>query len=46
GYTADCEKYSVAAIHGWTVIRGTTKQVQSGLVLNWIEEAMKRLKVA
>ncbi|WP_151832104.1 hypothetical protein [Acinetobacter ursingii] len=46
GYTADCEKYSVAAIHGWTVIRGTTKQVQSGLVLNWIEEAMKRLMVA
>lgn len=46
GYTADCEKYSVAAIHGWTVIRGTTKQVQSGLVLNWIEEAINRMKVA
>ena len=46
GYTADCEKYSVAAAMGWFVIRGTTKQVQSGLVLKWIEDAMKRLEAA
>ncbi|MCU4413280.1 hypothetical protein KTH71_04375 [Acinetobacter sp. WU_MDCI_Axc73] len=46
GYTADCEKYSVAAAMGWFVIRGTTKQVQSGLVLKWIEDAMKSLEAA
>ncbi|WP_151724193.1 hypothetical protein [Acinetobacter ursingii] len=46
GYTADCEKYSVAAAMGWFVIHGTTKQVQSGLVLKWIEDAMKRLEAA
>ena len=45
GYTADCEKYSQASILGWRVIRGTTEQVKKGLVLKWIEMAMKGLEV-
>ena len=45
GYSADCEKYSAAAILGWVVIRGTTEQVKKGIVVGWIEEAIKKLKV-
>jgi hypothetical protein len=40
GYTADCEKYSEAAIRGWRGLRATTDQVKSGLALGWIERAL------
>ena len=40
GYSADCEKYSIAAILGWRVLRVTTGQVDSGQALAWIEQAL------
>lgn len=39
GYSADCAKYSQAAILGWRVIRTTTQQVESGLALEWLLSA-------
>lgn len=44
GYTKDCEKYSAAAINGWFVIRGTTAQIKAGLVIQWIEKLIERLR--
>ena len=44
GYTQDCEKYSAAAVNGWFVIRGTTAQIKAGLVIQWIEALIKRLR--
>lgn len=44
GYTNDCEKYSAAAVNGWYVIRGTTEQIKAGLVIQWIEKLIERLR--
>ena len=44
GYTKDCEKYSAAAVNGWYVIRGTTEQIKAGLVIQWIEKLIERLR--
>lgn len=44
GYTKDCEKYSAAAVNGWFVIRGTTEQIKDGLVIQWIEKLIERLR--
>lgn len=44
GYTKDCEKYSAAAANGWFVIRGTTAQIKEGLVIQWIEKLIERLR--
>lgn len=44
GYTKDCEKYSAAAVNGWFVIRGTTAQIKAGLVIQWIEKLIERLR--
>jgi hypothetical protein len=33
GFQGDCEKYNEAALHGWFVIRGTGKMIQSGGVV-------------
>lgn len=37
GYNNDCEKCNLAAIQGWRVLRVTTKQVNSGQALEWVE---------
>lgn len=39
GYEADCEKYSVAAILGWCVVRATTTMVKDGRALQLLEQA-------
>lgn len=41
GFTADCEKYSAAAILGWSVIRATGEQVKSGQAISWTIAALK-----
>ncbi len=41
GFTADCEKYSAAAILGWSVIRATGEQVKSGQAIAWTIAALK-----
>jgi hypothetical protein len=40
GFTADCEKYSVAAVLGWRVVRATTQQIRAGLAREWVEAAL------
>ncbi len=41
GFSADCEKYDVAAILGWTLIRVTAPMMKSGLALDLIKEALE-----
>jgi len=41
GYEQDCEKYNWAAANGWTVLRFTTQQVNSGAAIKAILEALK-----
>lgn len=40
GFTRDCVKRSLAAIHGWRVIEVTPAHIQSGEALQWIEAAL------
>lgn len=42
-FMSDCEKYSHAAIAGWTVIRGTVEQIQSLEVIEWLRMAFQVL---
>jgi very-short-patch-repair endonuclease len=39
GISRDCEKFSLAAIHGWRVLRVTTGMVKSGKALKFIKLA-------
>ena len=39
GYSADCEKYSHAALLGWRVLRCTTLHIKSGELRKWLEIA-------
>ena len=41
GYTADCIKYSEAAILGWTVIRVTAPLVRDGQAMDMITRAIE-----
>ena len=45
GYEKDCEKYSWAAANGWTVLRFTTGQVNSGDAVKVVLEAIKNNEV-
>lgn len=42
GYSKDCEKFALAAIEGYRVIRITTQQVSKGLGIEWLKEYFKR----
>ena len=44
GFARDCEKYNVAAIEGWTVLRFTSGMITSGEALNMIEAALNRVQ--
>lgn len=37
GYSRDCEKYNLAAIRGWRVIRATQSQIETCQFLDWLE---------
>ena len=41
GYGKDCEKYSVAAIQGWIVVRVDTKMIKSGLAIELAGQAIE-----
>lgn len=41
GFAADCEKYSAAAILGWSVIRATGEQVKNGQAITWTITALR-----
>lgn len=40
GYIADMEKYSVAAIAGWCVLRVTPKQLTDGTALRYLQQCL------
>ena len=40
GIERDAEKYSLAAVHGWRVVRVTRAMVEDGHALGLIEQAM------
>lgn len=40
GYERDCEKYSLAAILGWRVIRATPAMVEDGQALELLQQAL------
>jgi hypothetical protein len=40
GFTADAEKYNVAALSKWIVLRVTAEHVKSGRALGWLTEAL------
>lgn len=42
GMMADMEKYNVAALLGWKVLRVAGPHVKSGEALEWIEVALER----
>lgn len=42
GYTRDCEKFALAAIEGYRVVRATTGQVSSGQLIEWTKEYFNR----
>ena len=40
GFTADCEKYNMAALQGWKVLRFTSEHIHRGDALVLIERAL------
>lgn len=40
GVSRDCEKGSLAAVHGWRLITATTEDVELGRAIGWIGRAM------
>ena len=40
GMRTDAEKYNLAALAGWRVLRVTTDMVRDGSALTWIERAL------
>ena len=41
GFRADCQKYNLAAMAGWRVLRFTADMIDSGEALKMITEAIK-----
>lgn len=42
GFSADCEKYNLAALLGFRILRFTSKEIQNGEALRTIEKALAR----
>jgi very-short-patch-repair endonuclease len=40
GFAADCEKYNLAVIQGWRVLRVTPEQITSGEAVHWLEQVL------
>lgn len=41
GYRKDCQKYNEAALLGWKVIRGDSKMVKDGTLLQFAKRALE-----
>lgn len=46
GFESDCQKYSIAAVEGWCVIRATPSMVESGEAVRLIETALRTRRSA
>ena len=40
GFSADCEKYNMATLLGWRVLRVTGDQIKSGQAIQWLMQAI------
>lgn len=43
GYTDNCTKYNLAAVHGWTVIRITQKHMRENEWIQWLARVLGRV---
>lgn len=43
GYAEDCEKYNLAALEGWVVLRFTPKMVTDGIAVALTETMIERI---
>jgi very-short-patch-repair endonuclease len=41
GFEADCVKYAEAVLLGWRVLRFTTRQVESGMAIEYVEQILR-----
>ena len=46
GFAKDCEKYNLAALNGWVVIRVTSEHIENGQAVGWIRDALELRGVA
>ena len=44
GFRKDCKKYNEAGLLGWIVLRGDSKMVRDGSLLEVVKEALKKLE--
>jgi hypothetical protein len=44
GYERDCEKLAAAQLAGWVVFFASTRQLKSGLALEWVRKALEMRK--
>ena len=44
GYTSDAEKYNLATVKGWRVLRFTGDMIKSGMAVSTIEQMLKVLE--
>jgi hypothetical protein len=42
GFAGDCEKYNAAQLAGWVIIRGTSRMIESGEVVDVLLEALNK----
>ena len=42
GMEADCEKYAMALLEGWRVLRVTGRQIKDGSAIAWLKELLNR----
>jgi len=40
GFESDCEKYNLACLLGWRVLRFTGKQVKSGIAIDFVQNIL------
>lgn len=40
GFESDCEKYALAVLAGWRVLRATTDQIEDGIAIEWVKKAL------
>ena len=40
GFEGDCEKYNIAVLAGWKVLRVTARHIKSGAALEWLESSL------
>ena len=40
GFERDCEKFNLATLFGWKILKFTGKHIKNGQAIEWIKEAL------